>query len=861
MKRLVLLLFVLHCAGLLYGQYQVTGVVMDDNQTPLQGVIVTVYNNNKMIQYSISTENGSYALNVKNEFTSLDFYLMGYKRLSCSVDMKGNSVLRKDVILHEDIISLPSVTVKPQAIKVQGDTVTYDATSFVRKEDNTLKEVLNRLPNVSVTTTGTVKVQGKSVNKFYIEDMDMLGGRYALAVNNLKPEDIASVSVYYNHQPVKVLQQTEFSDQAAVNIKLKEKAKGRWMYELEGGIGTGNELLYNAHIKAMHFGSKSQSMFIGKTNNAGDDIISETKLQNLGEGTFKLNDILNGGIEDLFPIAQISLPIPANYYYNNRSNAVSFLNLNSLNSGNTFKESVVFTTDANLEQIITKEVVIAENIIIIDSLERKRDQLQIDGDFTYTANKDNLYLENKLSFKVFSNSASGNLTSRQDAYSIDYSLPKIILDNDLDFVFKNGGKTKKLNADFHFSNLDQYMMVKRNRSSSLFNTDAVTQKFHTNNFTASLYSSFAVGNNFSRFSLEPGINLKYKEYRQELDPYVDSLYSSLYLFSVLPYANAKWQYKTKKLELTTTVPLSARCDFLMGDSEVYLLYNPSASVGYKLSDSFKLRGSASVGNNIEDVEKMSGRYIYTGYRNFYSYSVLPKKVSQNYSASLSYSNYGSYFFAGLYASWMSSYSNVMGNTLYLDDYTFTDYIEQGSKFNLGIIGANAEKRLADGLVMNVRLDYSYGGSQQYIQSKLYNTVSDGYSCSLGLNYEPSDMFSINYEGKFSYSELRGGTDSSLKYFNNSLELNWYPVKNLLVNGEIYHYQNSSQNYSDTKIATPFVDVTLEYQVSDKFSIRCYGRNLLNVKEYDYSYFSGYSEIVKKTVLRGAEFMFGMSFSL
>ena len=58
-----------------------------------------------------------------------------------------------------------------------------------------------------------------------------------------------------------------------------------------------------------------------------------------------------------------------------------------------------------------------------------------------------------------------------------------------------------------------------------------------------------------------------------------------------------------------------------------------------------------------------------------------------------------------------------------------------------------------------------------------------------------------------------------------------------------------------------MDFKVEYKFSKKFSINCYARNVLDVKSYDYSYFGAYSEIVRKTVLRGAEFMVGMKLDL
>lgn len=860
MKRLSLLLLFLTYSITIFAQNKAYGVVMSEDKLPLSGVIITAYNNNKLLKYTVSSANGSYTIVSDVDFTRLDFYIMGYKRVSLSVDMKGGSVLERDIMLKEDAMQLPSVTVKPEAIKVQGDTVTYDATSFVRNGDNSLKEVLNRVPNVSVSTNGNVKVQGLNINKFYIEDMDMLGDRYAIAVNNLNPNDISSISIYYNHQPIKALSKAEYNEQSAINIKLKEKAKGRWMYEFGGGMGAGNKFIYDAHIKAMRFGKKSQSMFIGKSNNSGEDIISETLLQNMGTGVYNVQKLANGGVEDLFHVSKTILSIPSCYYYNNKSNAVSILNLNNLKYGNTIKESIVFTTDVDLENRITKEIVLAESIVIVDSLERKRDRLQIEGDLTYTSNKENTFLENKLLFKVYSNGAETNLKSSVDGYSIDYSLPKIILNDNLSIVYKKGEKTRKLYGVFHYSNLDQQMMVHRNNNGSLFSSDVVTQNFYTNNFTAQLYSSFISGKQKSVFTYEPGVSVWYKTYESVLEPYVDSMYTYLSLCSVQPYFNMKYRYRTAKLDMSVSLPLSLRCDFISDKTDFYLLYNPTLSLNYKISSSFKINASASVGNQIDDIDKMSGRYIYTGYRNFYSYSVLPSKITQNYSASLNYSNYSSYFFVGLYAKYISTYNNVMTHNYYLDDYTFTEYMHQNSRHRLLMTGANIKKRLASPLVLDTSVEYIYNNSQQYIQSNLYDILSDGISGTIGLEYSPSDKFSLNYEGRVSYSKLRGGKSASMVNYTNSLNINYSPFDKLHLGTELHHYLDNSNN-DNSKTASPFIDFSIEYKPSEKLSFNCYVRNMLNIKDYSYSYFSGYSEILRITKLRGAEFMVGFSYSL
>ena len=434
MKRVLLLIIcALFCSHAL-SQTRASGNISDVAGNPLPGAIVTVYNNDKVISYAIAQDNGAYDLKIPGSFTNLDFYLMGYKRTSLRVDMKGATTLVKDVVLEEENLQLPTITVKPVAIKVAGDTVTYDANTFVRKEDNSLQEVLNRLPHVQVTTTGQVKVQGVNVNKVYIEDMDLLGGRYGLAIKNIRPEDISAVSVYYEHQPIRALEGLVKSNQAALNIKLKEKAKNRWIWTIGGHIGL-PDILYQGKVTAMNFGSGRQTMAIAKTDNSGEDIIMETRTQNLQPGAYRLSEIQGGGQEELFPVNSVNLPVPKNYYYNNKSNAVSVNNLNKLSADAALRQNVVFFSDIRRDEVYTKSVVTPadmEPVVIADPIpvkseaellkeafleeKRMREAENTDTTSGETAVQKQVFLGNEAEWRIPVSSVSPN-TEPQNVHS------------------------------------------------------------------------------------------------------------------------------------------------------------------------------------------------------------------------------------------------------------------------------------------------------------------------------------------------------------------------------------------------------------------------------------------------------------
>ena len=139
---------------------------------------------------------------------------------------------------------------------------------WAQKQDRNIADVLRRLPGVEVAENGSIKYNGEPINKFYIDGSDFVNDRYGVATNNISPDDVSSVEIMENHQPVKVLEGLEFSQQAGLNIKLKEAARARWIGILNGGMGA-EPLLYDASVFAMRIARKWQNMETLRLNDTG----------------------------------------------------------------------------------------------------------------------------------------------------------------------------------------------------------------------------------------------------------------------------------------------------------------------------------------------------------------------------------------------------------------------------------------------------------------------------------------------------------------------------------------------------------------------------------------------------------------
>lgn len=198
---------------------------------------------------------------------------LGYRTDTLTISEPGRNLTVK---LAEAPTGLKGITVKAPAIRAQGDTLTFDVAAFCSRSDRNIEAVIGRLPGITIEGNGQIKYNGESINKFYIEGLDMLSGRYQLATKNFSPTDIAAVNIYENHQPKKVLEGLEFSERAALNLKLKKKSMLRPVGHLTGGIGTdGDDIRWLGEGFGMMVSPDMQMMFTLKANNFGTGYANE----------------------------------------------------------------------------------------------------------------------------------------------------------------------------------------------------------------------------------------------------------------------------------------------------------------------------------------------------------------------------------------------------------------------------------------------------------------------------------------------------------------------------------------------------------------------------------------------------------
>ncbi len=423
---------------------QVSGYVFAaDNGEPLQGIIVKATVAEKTVAFAFTNANGQYHLKVDTLRSGMQLSAsgMGFATATQNITTLGS---QPDVRMQTQDFEIEEISVEAPPMQAVGDTIVYNVNAFATKADQTLEDVLKHLPGIDVQPNGQIRYNGEPINKFYIEGLDLLGGKYAIATRNINPNDIASVSVYENHQPKRVLRNVEPSDKAALNIKLKHNRMLRPIGYALSGEGYGDdEMKYRGEMFIMGIAPKNQFITTGKTNNFGLSYETET--------SFLLEDVFDNSTlaSDIFPLTPCgTASISTSRYFANKSGSTSVNTIHKIAPVQTLSVQATYNREHNKYANNTEtDYYISDNDTISIS-EKCRSELlrnNVNAKIKLENNADSFYVTNELridghwnenNYSVYTDSLINNWLNSKD----------LGVDNTFNMIIKNGGNIYEIKS-------------------------------------------------------------------------------------------------------------------------------------------------------------------------------------------------------------------------------------------------------------------------------------------------------------------------------------------------------------------------------------------------------------------------------
>lgn len=412
-----------------------SGTVQDSlNPIPFANVFI-VNAGAVLLSFAIADERGRFRINLPKTLMQsvwIEATSIGYKKERIKFDpetLKYEFKLVRDAVFLQDV----KVTNRPVLLQL-GDTLRYIVSSFAKKEDRSIADVLHRMPGIKIMDDGTIYYNDKQIENLYIQGDDLMSGRYGTATKVIRKEMIKSVDVIQNHQPIKVLKDKVLSDKASVNLVLADENSVKVSYG--GSVGLGLPGLYDLTANTIFLNKKFKSINIASINNAGVDYRDQLKSQGSGN--------MAGSIDKDVPELTLSMSstqppaIAQRYYYDNRSRILNFNNLYNLVNGFQLKANLQVFNDVNHFSYkgVTQNITVGDTVVYRD-VERVRNQANaINGTIQVFANKEKYYFNNASQYKLWEEGNSSRLEFNDNAFSQRLRYRRHEFSNDLHWIPK-----------------------------------------------------------------------------------------------------------------------------------------------------------------------------------------------------------------------------------------------------------------------------------------------------------------------------------------------------------------------------------------------------------------------------------------
>ncbi|WP_452219095.1 hypothetical protein [Lacinutrix undariae] len=203
MKITQLIFFFLFC-NLCVAQTQYQANVLSTNGELVEGVVISVSKSqtaNTIEQLLVSDHKGAflveldtvYSYKFKTQHLSFndsifDFNPQKQNKIQLVLAPAKNS-LEEIVITHE----------RPK-VKIKNDTTSFNILKFIDPSDRKLKDLVEKLPGLTIQDDGVLYFKGKVVSKLLVENEEFFGGSTKLGLDNIPADAIEKLEIIVNQK-------------------------------------------------------------------------------------------------------------------------------------------------------------------------------------------------------------------------------------------------------------------------------------------------------------------------------------------------------------------------------------------------------------------------------------------------------------------------------------------------------------------------------------------------------------------------------------------------------------------------------------------------------------------------------------
>ncbi|WP_310557215.1 carboxypeptidase-like regulatory domain-containing protein [Flavobacterium sp.] len=846
------IIFVFLFQTLVFSQeINISGLVKDNlNRGIVSASVLILDESNATIAYTYSNDLGFFNLRFtkRNTIYRVVVSSLGYQKRESELLISENNMKLNDIILNEKMETLTEVLIENKPIKKEGDTTTIKIAKFINQTEQTIEDILKKIPGIEVQKDGSIKAHGKYIDKLLVEGDDIFDKNYKLLSKNLDAKVLDAVQILDDFEDNPILKNMVSSNKVAINLKLKKNKKNIWFGNINLGAGVVSENRWKESINLGLLRKKVKLFYFADYNNSGEKA-TDLMIENINNNNLFGEDRYEKKTKPFYNISSNE----NNTFSKSQSifnkallNSLSFTT--KLQSNLTMRGQSFFTNDNQIQDsfLETKYNIDSTPIVFLETnkYNEKKTVAAVEIELKYYPNVKN-YFTNSFIYRnnpntIFSNTIFNNSQINQSSKVKNQSMY-----NHLYHTFKISKKSI-LNNYLYFGN-DK--LVNRNKLLSPFLNDFLS----VNNTSV---SNQTFDHHLSYFGLKSKIISKHKKINYVLDFNSENNFETVnndliinnsnrneyenrlnLKQNILSIGNSLRYSFSEKINLTTNVNyIYNNFDVYSNKGSVYL-FNPQISLNIKDKSLGFFLFSISKNSKLPEINFLTNNFALNNYNGFTKGTTFDK-ITKNISYLLSHSllNDEKRFAVNTTISYVDVKSTIGKESEINENFTFSKYmLVNGAKnhsINFNFINYFRSLKLS----VKIETNQAFGinptkvNDDEFVNLKTYSgnyKFSGNSYFSLPVNFD----FGLTYNFyKSSFKFINSNNITKDAFFN----LNYKISKTCLVEFNSVFYQLNSVNYS-------FLNTVVNYTpVASKLSYRILLNNITNEDSFAISTLDNYT---------------------
>ncbi len=862
-----------------FSQAVISGRLTDSGKKPIPSVSVSYkkIGATALSGFSRTDNDGQFKLSVKitdADSIQLDFNHLAYVKKSVVVPNKTASYT---YTLTEGTRMLEEVKVDKMPVFRRKDTLDFNVSVFTSKQDRVIGDIIKKLPGIEMRGD-QIFYQGKPIQKYMVNNLNLMEGRYGIINNNLPADAVKNVQVVENDQPIKILDSLVFSDRASLNLELK-----KFTTSGSGKIGIGmTPALWDINLTPMTFEKTFQMLNSFQSNNTGYDAARELRHFYTGGSFFSANEPMKDGPSYIYLQNVQSPGFDEKKWLDNRISLFSTNVLRKLKSGLELKGNVSYYDDSRQRSgfTSTRYFTSDETFVNTEGIDNRFRANVLDAGVLIEKNEKQIYLRNNLKYHKRWNSDRGDLLFNDDeriAQRRSYTDEAFM--NELSMARFIGRQLVNIRSNIEWHNTPQRLGVIPGQLTDILNQgdpyDEMTQTVYYKGLRAINGLGFSrrikhwiispnIDVNYHNNSLETAISVKDEGQQKQLgEGYWNDVKTSQLQIAL----GSRFGFEKNKWKLSLSTPYS----FFWYDvtqqgieslsNTVKNTFNPSATATYLIDPNNQVSAHASAGRQFGGLDNFYDAYIISTYRNIQRYdNRLLASNSTNTGVRYSYANALKANFANV------SYSYSRGKR----DYIFRNRVDEMGRTTVSIDdheSSNYSHKLTGGVsrffstsktVVKLNGNMAWSESDYLLNDFMDKQLVRSYGGDLVVNNNLSSIVSGEYKIEYEnmLSEFGNGKNNRVVYTNHYLNISVFPADKHMIMVNNSYYGNNVSGYKDQF----FLDATYRYRLEKwKTDIEFTAQNLLNNSRYVQQISTDYQLVQSYFDLRPRQFFISTRF--